>query len=59
MGNLTTAYLEELCNKYGITKFESPRDNFLMLIQSNKPTKEELWLALEIYDEWLIALYED
>lgn len=51
MGNLTTTYLEELCNKYGITKFENPRDNFIMLIQSNKPTKEELWLALEIYDE--------
>lgn len=59
MGNLTTIYLEELCNKYDIAKFENPRDNFLMLIQSNKPTKEELWLALEIYDEWLIALYED
>ena len=59
MENLTTTYLEELCDKYSITKFESPRDNFLVIIQSNKPTKEELWFALEIYEQWLIDLYAD
>ena len=57
MENFKTTYLEDLCRKYNLPVFESPRDNFITLISSDKASKEDLWLALEIYDEWLIALY--
>jgi hypothetical protein len=59
MENLTTTYLEELCKKYNLAIFENPRDNFITLISSNKTSKEELWLALDIYDDWLISLHAD
>lgn len=49
--------IEAICKKYDLPVFQNLRDNFLMIIQSEKPTKEEKWEALEIYDEWLLDLY--
>lgn len=53
-----TKTLETICKKYGLSVFESPRDNFLTIIQAAEPTKEEKWYALEIYEQWLLALYD-
>ena len=52
-----TKKLEEICKKYDLDVFESPRDNFLMICRAAEPSKEEIREALEIYEEWLIALY--
>ncbi len=49
--------LEEICKEYDLPVFESPRDNFIMIIEAAEPTKEEKWEALEIYDNWLLGLY--
>lgn len=50
--------LETLCKKYDLSVFESPRDNFIQIIESAEPTKEEKWWALEVYEQWLIGLFE-
>ena len=50
--------IEALCKKYGLPVFESPRDNFMMIIQSAEPTKEEKYEALEYYDKWLLRLFD-
>lgn len=51
--------LEELCKEYDLPVFESPRDNFLMILESAEPTKQEKWEALDCYDSWLLEISKD
>ena len=54
-----TKELEAICKKYELPVFESARDNFIMILEAAEPTREEKWHALDIYDDWLLALYKE
>lgn len=54
-----TKKLEELCKDYDLPVFESPRDNFLMILESAEPTKQEKWEALNCYETWLLEISKD
>ncbi len=52
-------YLESLCHEYDLPVFENPKDNFLMILESTEPTKEEKWKALDEYEQWLLNLHSN
>lgn len=51
--------LENICKAYDLPVFQNPRDNFLMIIQSNKPSSDDKFEALELYERYLIAEYTE
>lgn len=52
-------YLEKLCREYDLPVFENPKDNFLMILESAEPTKEEKRRALDEYEKWLLAIHNE
>ena len=56
--SLTTDILETVCKKYDLAVFENPKDNLIMIINSNKPTYDEKCKCLDIYEDYLLDLYD-
>lgn len=56
--SLTTDVLETVCKKYDLPVFENPKDNLIMIITSNKPTYDEKCRCLDIYEDYLLDLYD-
>ena len=55
---LTTNVLENVCKKYNLAVFENPKDNLITIITSNKPTYDEKCRCLDIYEDYLLDLYD-
>lgn len=52
-------FINSLCDKYDLPKFQNAGDNFIMVMQAAEPTHEEKLQALRDYEAWILHLYAD